>query len=285
MSDTTSTGSATNHTRTAHGPPDHEPSDHEPSDHGRTDHGRAAPTVALVTGGSSGIGAAVARRLAGAGAKVMIADVDEGRGAALAEGIGGAYHRTDVSVLPDNEAAVAETVRRFGRLDVVHLNAGVCGGADLDPERYRRTLGVNLDGVFYGVCAALPRLRAQGGGRIVVTASIGGLIGMPYDPIYSISKHALIGLVRSLGPALAPAGVSVDALCPNFVDTPLIAGDRPFLAEAGIDLMDAEHVADAFEALISTEGTGRAWLVQAGRKPEPYEFAPIPDLPAALDFS
>ncbi|MGP4028708.1 SDR family oxidoreductase [Actinomadura sp. 3N407] len=250
-----------------------------------TDHSTAeTDRVALVTGGSSGIGAAVARRLSGSGTKVVVADVDEDRGSALAERIGGAFHRTDVSVLADNEAAVAAAVRRFGRLDVVHLNAGVCGGAELDPEQYRRTMGVNLDGVFYGVCAALPELRRQGGGKFVVTASIGGLIGMPYDPIYSISKHALIGLVRSLGPALAPAGISINALCPNFVDTPLIADDRPFLDEAGIELMDVEHVADAFETVMSTEETGRAWLLQAGRKPEPYEFARIPELPEALDF-
>lgn len=241
--------------------------------------------VALVTGGSSGIGAAVARRLAASGAHVMIADVDEERGTALAEQIGGAFHRTDVSALSDNEAAVAATVRRFGRLDIVHLNAGICGGTELDPERYRTTMGVNLDGVFYGVCAAVPPLREQGGGTIVVTASIAGLIGIPYDPIYSISKHALIGLVRSLGPALAPAKISINALCPNFVDTPLIAEDRPFLDEAGIDLLDAGQVADAFEAVTADAGTGRVWLVQAGHKPAPYEFAPIPDLPAALQFS
>ena len=241
--------------------------------------------VALVTGASSGIGAAVARRLARSGDKVMIADVDEERGTALAEEIGGAFHRTDVSVLADNEAAVAATVQHFGRLDVVHLNAGICGGTDLDPEQYRTTMGVNLDGVFYGVCAVLPHLREQGGGTIVVTASIAGLIGIPYDPIYSISKHALIGLVRSLGPALAPAKISINALCPNFVDTPLIAEDRPFLADAGIDLLDVDQVADAFETVTSDAGSGRVWLVQAGHKPAPYEFAPIPDLPPALQFS
>lgn len=241
--------------------------------------------VALITGASSGIGAAVARRLADAGDAVVIADVDEERGTALAEEIGGVFHKTDVSVLASNEAAVAAAIQNFGRLDVVHLNAGICGGTDLDPQQYRKTLGVNLNGVFYGVCAALPHLREQGGGTILVTASIAGLIGIPYDPIYSISKHALIGLVRSLGPALAPAKISINALCPNFVDTPLIAEDRPFLAEAGIDLLDVDQVADAFETVVSDAGTGRVWLVQAGHKPTPYEFAPIPDLPSALQFS
>ncbi|WP_149263327.1 SDR family oxidoreductase [Actinomadura sp. K4S16] len=256
-------------------------SDNITAGHDRTRTGR----VALVTGASSGIGAAIARRLAGSGARVVVADVDEKRGSALAEQIGGAFHRTDVSVLADNEAAVEAAVQRFGRLDVVHLNAGICGGTELDPDQYRRTLSVNLDGVFYGVCAAVPHFQRQGGGRIVVTASIAGLIGLPYDPIYTISKHGLIGLVRSLGPALAPAGVSINALCPNFVDTPLVADDRPFLDEAGIKLLDPEHVADAFESVLADERTGRAWLVQAGHEPAPYDFAPIPGLPAALDFS
>ncbi|TDD92930.1 SDR family oxidoreductase [Actinomadura darangshiensis] len=256
-------------------------SDNATAGHDRTRTGR----VALVTGASSGIGAAIARRLAGSGAHVVIADLDEKQGSALAGQIGGAFHKTDVSVLADNEAAVEAAVQRFGRLDVVHLNAGICGGTELDPEQYRRTLSVNLDGVFYGVCAAVPQLQRQGGGTIVVTASIAGLIGLPYDPIYTISKHGLIGLVRSLGPALAPAGISINALCPNFVDTPLIAEDRPFLDEAGIELLDTGHVADAFESVLSDDRTGRAWLVQAGHKPAPYDFAPVPDLPAALDFS
>lgn len=143
--------------------------------------------VALITGGSNGIGAGVARRLAREGARVVLADVDTAAGTALAEELGGAFVRCDVREPGDSEAAVAAAVDRFGGLDVAFLNAGVAGGGgvgdDFDLAAYRRAMGVNVDGVVFGAHAALPAIRARGGGDIVATASMAALTATPFDPV------------------------------------------------------------------------------------------------------
>src|SRR5580698_4927763 len=131
--------------------------------------------VALITGGSNGIGEGVARHLAERGARVVIADIDVARGQSVAGEIGGRFIRTDVTDAASSTAAVAFAVESFGGLHVAHLNAGVtswCGmGDDFDPEAYRRSMAINLDGVVYGIAAARPALKASGGGTIVATAS------------------------------------------------------------------------------------------------------------------
>ena len=107
-------------------------------------------------------------------------------------------------------ATTQQAEEALGGLDLVFLNAGIstgCGvGEDFDLLTYRRAMGINLDGVVYGAHAALPALRRRGGGSIVATASMAGLTGTPFDPVYGANKHAVVGLVRALGPALAPAG-------------------------------------------------------------------------------
>ena len=173
--------------------------------------------VALVTGGANGIGAAAARRLAARGARVVVADVDE-RGAEVAAAIGGRFARGDVREQADNEAAVAAAVTAFGGLDVAFLNAGVSttsvrlGGPAWDLAAYRRAFGINVDGVFFGVNAALPALRARGRGALVLTSSLAGVTAVPADPIYAATKHAVVGLARALGPALAADHIAVNAL-------------------------------------------------------------------------
>ena len=146
--------------------------------------------------------------------------------AAVAAEVGGHAVACDVSDLDANRAAVAFAVERCGGLDLVHLNAGVgsgCGvGDDFDLALYRRAMGVNLDGVVFGMHAALPALRARGGGAIVATASLAGLTGTPYDPLYSANKHAVVGLTRSLGPALAEEGIRFNAVCPGFAESAII---------------------------------------------------------------
>ncbi|WP_432847401.1 SDR family NAD(P)-dependent oxidoreductase [Amycolatopsis sp. CA-161197] len=237
-------------------------------------------TVVLITGGSSGIGAAVARHFAAEGARVVVADVDEAAGAEVAAEVGGRFVRTDVTRPEDNEAAVAAAVAEYGGLDVVHLNAGTGGAGgldDFDLERYRRTLAVNVDGTMFGLRAAVPALRAHGGGAIVVMSSLAGISPATFDPVYSASKHAIIGLVRSLAPACADSGITLDAVCPGFVETRMIGGLKDTLVANGLAVASPAEIASAVAAIAAGEGIGDAWMLQAGRAPERVEF-PVVEL-------
>lgn len=236
--------------------------------------------VAIVTGGAGALGRATAQALSTAGARVLIVDVDERGGREVAEAVGGDFFAADVSRPEDNEALVGAALERFGGLDLVHLNAGVtsgCGvGEDFDPARYRRAMGVNLDGVVFGTHAAMPVLEARGGGAIVATASLAGLTGVPADPLYSANKHAVVGLTRSLGPSLVERGIRFNAVCPGFAESPMIDPIRDQLAQEGIPVIPAEAVADAVLCLFAGDMTGECWFVQAGREPGPFRFRGIP---------
>lgn len=236
--------------------------------------------VALVTGGASGIGAAVATALAERGAIVAILDVDEQGGSEVARRLGGEFVAADVSDLRKLLHAVEMVTERLGGIDLAHLNAGVstgCGlGEDFDLDAYRRAIGVNLDGVVFGVHALLPALRARGGGSIVATASLAGLTGMPFDPIYTANKHAVVGLVRALGPALAPEGIRVNAVCPGFAESKIIEPIREALLAEGLPIIPAATVAETVVGLFEGEMVGECWYVQAGRQSEPFRFRGIP---------
>jgi NAD(P)-dependent dehydrogenase (short-subunit alcohol dehydrogenase family) len=236
--------------------------------------------VALITGGASGIGAAVARRLAARGTSVVVADVDTDRAESVAAEIGGAFVPCDVRDLDANRAAVAATVDRFGGLDLAFLNAGITTGTtlgeDFDVERYRRAMSVNLDGVVYGVVAALPALRGRGGGDIVATASLAGLTAVPFDPVYGANKHAVVGLVRALGPIHESEGIRVNAVCPSFAETPIIDEIRGYLQQGGVPILTVDDVADSVLAILDAKSTGECWYVQAGRESEPFRFRNVP---------
>jgi NAD(P)-dependent dehydrogenase (short-subunit alcohol dehydrogenase family) len=244
-----------------------------------------AGKVALITGGSNGIGEGVARHLAVQGARVVLADIDDGRGVELAEEIGGRFIHTDVAQPAENIAAVAFAVEEFGGLHLAHLNAGVtttCGmGDDFDPEAYRRAMRINLDGVVYGVAAARPAIIASGGGTIVATASMAGLVASPLDPIYAANKHALVGLVRSIGEAYAAEGVRVHALCPSFAYTNIIKGSEQMLLDIGFPILDVSDVVAAFQRILDSDASGECWYVIVGRESEPFRFrnAPGPRTP------
>ncbi|MDX3662308.1 SDR family NAD(P)-dependent oxidoreductase [Streptomyces sp. ID05-26A] len=229
--------------------------------------------VALITGGSNGIGAASARRLASLGVRVVVADVDADQGKAVADEIGGVFVRCDVTVASDSAEAVALAVREFGGLDIAFLNAGIgtgCSlGDDFDVETYRRAMAINLDGVVYGAHYALPEVRKRGG-QIIATASMAGLMAMPGDPVYGANKAAVVGLVRSLGGAYPD--VRVNALCPGFADTNIIVPLRSTLEEIGMPIIPVTDVVDGFMSIVEGSGTGEAWFVQAGRPSEPFGF-------------
>ena len=236
--------------------------------------------VALVTGAAGGLGRATAHALAAEGAVVVAADIDADGARAVAAAIGGHAVACDVSDLEADRAAVASAVERCGGLDLVHLNAGIvsgCGvGDDFDLGLYRRAMGANLDGVVFGAHAALPALRARGGGAIVATASLAGLTGIPWDPLYSANKHAVVGLTRSLGPVLAEEGIRFNAVCPGFAESAIIEPMRDALAASGVAIIPAETVAAAVVELFAGDAAGECVVIQPGREPLPFRFRGVP---------
>lgn len=236
--------------------------------------------VAVITGGAGGLGSATARALASAGARIVVADVDEEGGEAIAHEVDGAFVRCDVADPADNRAMFDFAAERFGGVDLVHLNAGVASGIglgeDFDVERYRRLMGINLDGVVLGTHEALRALRARGGGAIVATASLAGLVAVPFDPLYAANKHAVVGLARSLGPGLAQEGIRYNAICPGFAESAIIEPIREALLESGLPIIPAEKVAAAVVELFAGEMTGECWFVQAGRRAEAFRFRNVP---------
>ncbi|MEJ3655852.1 SDR family oxidoreductase [Actinomycetes bacterium KLBMP 9759] len=234
--------------------------------------------AALVTGGASGIGEATVRKLAAAGAVVGVADRDVEKARALADEVGGLAVPGDVAEPDAMAMAVDMTEDAFGRLDIVFLNAGITGGQsgieNLDVAGYRRIMGVNVDHVVFGLTAAVPALRRAGGGNIIATASLAGLTGMPGDALYTATKHAVVGYVRAAGPMLAGDGITVNAVCPGFADTPLIANAKSRFE--GFPLLTADDVAAAVEAILDRGEPGECWYVQPGREPAPYGFRGVP---------
>src|SRR5262249_21330293 len=208
-----------------------------------------------------GIGRAPARRRRQEGRTVVVVDRDAAAGERVATELGGRFLAADVGSPDDWTRVVQATAAAEGGLDVVHLNAGVTTGeGDLErltDEQYRRIMGANVDGVVFGMRAVLPLLRKGGGGAIVATASLAGLIAFPPDPIYDLTKHAVIGLVRSVAPAVAAHGITVNAVCPGIVDTPLVGDEaKAFLRQAAFPLIPPEDIAEAVFVAATGAETG-----------------------------
>ena len=235
--------------------------------------------VALLTGGAGGIGRATALQLAEAGAVVVVADWDEEAGREVASQVDGRFFRVDVRSLEANQAMVEFVISECGGLDHVFLNAGVATGTwfgdDFDVELYRRAMAINLDGVAFGVQASLGALRTRGGGSIVATASLAGLTGMPMDPVYTANKHAVVGLVRALAPALVGEGIRVNAVCPGFTKSALTDGLEDGIAEFNVPIMPASDIAAVVADLMGGDMAGEVWFVQPGRKGA-FEFRHVP---------
>jgi NAD(P)-dependent dehydrogenase (short-subunit alcohol dehydrogenase family) len=166
-----------------------------------------------------------------------------------------------------------------GPVELACLNAGVVTGeadlATLSDKAYRRILGANVDGVVFGA-RRLARVM-EPGGAIVATASLAGLTAMPLDPIYALTKHAVVGFVRSVAPQLAARGIRLNAVAPGIADTPIIGAEarERFLRE-GFPLLGADEVAHAVLLAARSEQTGQVWAVQPGRPPEPFRFPNVP---------
>ena len=236
--------------------------------------------VALVTGAASGIGKATATRFAAEGARVCVVDLSE-NGKAVADDLGGIFVRGDVGDPEFNREMVATCVGELGRLDVAHLNAGVtCGETDvatISDEAYRRITRVNVDAVFFGIRAVVPAMETGGGGALVGPSARAGLVGFAVDPLYTLTKHAVVGLVRSLPEHLEPKGIRINTVNPGIAATPLIGDEAiQMFAEVGFPLLDPSDVADAVMKIIEGGGSGECWPVQPGRDPEPYRFRQVP---------
>ena len=237
--------------------------------------------VAFVTGGGSGIGYAVLQKLAAEGATVVVGDRNTAAAEAVAKELDGRAITLDVGVPADWDAAMASIRSSEGGLDLVHLNAGVTTGESdltkLTEEQYRRIMGANVDGVVYGMRAVLPLLAERGGGSIVATASLAGVIAFSNDPIYALTKHAVVGLVRSAANQWADRGVTINAICPGIVDTPLPGEEaKAMLRAANFPLIEPFEVAEAVYELMTTGEPGAAHIIQAGTGGIPYRFHNVP---------
>ncbi len=210
--------------------------------------GRLDQKVAIVTGGASGIGAETVRLFAAEGAQVVIADVQDNRGLALASEIGAVYQHADVSSEADVKALVDFAVSRFGQLDVMYNNAGVPGTLDsildLDVREFDQLVAVMLRGVFLGIKyaahAMLSDKSANISKSIINTASVAGLEAGHAGHVYTACKHGIIGLTRSTGMELGERGIRVNALCPGGIATPIFGkgmGLSSEFADKTVDFM------------------------------------------------
>lgn len=238
--------------------------------------------VALVTGAASGIGRATAERLASEGMRVCVVDLHEDGGRQVAADVGGTFHVADVGDPAQVDAAFAHCVAELGGLDVAFLNAGIAIGhpdiEDLPDDEFRRIMRVNVDGVVYGARAAVREMLRDGhGGAIVATASLAGLIPFPPDPVYDLTKHAVVGFMRSLAPNLAPKGITANCVNPGMTATAIIGDEaKAMLEEAGFPLMPPSQIADAVVQAVTSGDTGHCWVCQPGREPVRYEFRDVP---------
>jgi 15-hydroxyprostaglandin dehydrogenase (NAD) len=242
--------------------------------------------VAVITGGASGIGLATAKLLAANGARVVIADLQSDAAVAAARDIeasGGEARsvRADVTRSEDVQGILGYAVSHFGRVDIVHNNAGVMGIGDVfasSSDEWEKALAINLTAVIRGTQLAVQHLRRQGGGGVIInTASMGGLVPMPRDPVYAASKAGVIHFSRSLA-FLANEGIRVNVICPTFTDTPPMQrlGEEvlnEMKREVG-GLVDPALVAEGVLELIRDDSRAGAVMRVTVRKGIDYTFEP-----------
>jgi NAD(P)-dependent dehydrogenase (short-subunit alcohol dehydrogenase family) len=244
--------------------------------------GRLQDRTAIVTGGASGIGLATVRRFAQEGASVVVVDMDDDRGGAAADEVGGTYVHCDVTDAEQVEAMVARAVETYGGVDVAFNNAGISPPDDdsiLDTglDAWRRVQEVNLTSVYLCCKAVIPVMRAGGRGSIINTASFVAVMGAATSQIsYTASKGGVLAMSRELGVQFAREGIRVNALCPGPVDTPLLrelfASDPERAARRMVHIpmgrfADATEIANAVLFLASDESsfvTASTFLVDGG---------------------
>ena len=244
---------------------------------------------ALVTGAASGIGAALVAKLCEAGATVVAVDIQEEALAKLVYQHGCVTHVADITTEAANRTMVSMASAASGPIDLVFLNAGVLGRSreeqgepyavgELNLDQYRKVMAVNTDSVIFGTVAAAPSMNA--GGAIIVTASAAGLVPWMPTPFYSATKHAVVGWTRAVADSLAAQDITINAICPGGVATPLL-GLTADVAQDIPRLLDPADVAEAAIATALSGVTGTAVSVVANRDPvvQTHDFNSIPNFP------
>lgn len=235
--------------------------------------------VVVVTGAAGGIGVEICRRLRTANLEPFIADLDADRAQSLAVELGCGWFALDVTSA-QSWTTMREQLSTGGAVVTgLVLNAALAGGGQLtgfNRDRYRAMFAVNVDGVVEGLATFIADLAELPQSSVVVTASLAGLTGTPFDPIYAMTKHALIGLVRSVAPVLAEQGVRVQAVCPGIVDTALLGMAKTELDAADYPLLTPADVAEVIAECVRGIRTDTVVVVQIGREPVAYRFAGIP---------
>ena len=238
--------------------------------------GRLDGKVALITGAARGQGEAEARRFVAEGAKVLLTDVLDAEGEAVAAELGdaAAYRHLDVTSEEDWNAAVADAEARFGPLSILVNNAGILDFGPVhqqDVERFRKVIDVNLTGTLIGIKVAAASMQRAGGGSIINISSNAGIVGLPQAAAYVSSKWAVRGLSKSAAQDLGPLGIRVNSVHPGGIATPMVGGGDPRsgwikklpLARWG----QPDDVANVVTFLASDEAayvTGAEWSVDGG---------------------
>ena len=242
-----------------------------------------SPTSAVVTGAASGLGLAVVQGLTADGARVVGVDLPGDERAAAVAGAGATFLACDVTSSEDWAAAAEVVGASFGPVDLLALNAGVMTRTprdrlDDDPLElagsagYRRVFAVNVDGVVFGLAALRPLLAP--GASVVVTASQAGLTPLPFDPYYAMTKHAVVGFVRSMAPHLAATDVRINALCPGGIDTVIVPD--PLRATVPAEAFRPPAViARSLLAVAAEPTTGGTWLPRADGTAQLYTVPPL----------
>jgi NAD(P)-dependent dehydrogenase (short-subunit alcohol dehydrogenase family) len=248
--------------------------------------GRLTDKVAIVTGSASGIGEATAKVFAREGASLVLADWQEERGQQVTEAVRAAgaeatFVKTDVSKPEDVQAMIRAAVREYGRLDVIFNNAGIEGEmnkptADCTLENWHRVVGINLTGVFLGMKYAIPEMLKIGGGSIINTASVAGLVGFAGIPAYCAAKGGVVQLSKCAALEYATQNIRVNVICPGVIATPMVdraigGSDEARKAFTAIEPVHrfgtAEEVANVALFLASDESsfcTGAPFIVDGG---------------------